>query len=96
MRIGNENFYKFSKNYKFKDKWSIEFDSCQNCKTNLTPHEAQGLCKKCYRKLIERPTYYSFYKERLNKNSQLNYWKKRNKRVYNHLLRTFKETNFNL
>lgn len=31
-----------------KGKWSLWWNQCQNCGTNLIPHKADGLCRRCY------------------------------------------------
>jgi hypothetical protein len=31
-------------------KWSLNYDACTSCGTVEIEHEANGLCKKCYRR----------------------------------------------
>jgi hypothetical protein len=31
-----------------KGKWSLWWNNCPNCGTNLIPHKADGLCRRCY------------------------------------------------
>jgi len=39
-----------------KDRWSRDHDKCVSCETNKIPHQARGLCTKCYNKALYEET----------------------------------------
>lgn len=36
------------------DKWAFRFDHCVECETTATPHQARGLCERCYMKRLRK------------------------------------------
>ena len=63
-------FWQYSPLYQKRHKLTI----CINCKEEKK-HEAKGLCRKCYKKLIELPKYREKHKELLSLKAQKRYYK---------------------